>query len=222
MHPTMHATDPLFTPPSQPKAAGLTRAFLRLKKLAQRREHHLRLGTMLKILGQDGLLALNALLCMLNIVLSPLQGVSLPLGFMQLMIMTALLRGRKTFWLPRKWQVRPFQAETLIKHLNKWLPRLYTLESISQPRMRRVMQNKHVYRTTLWLLWFIAFIIACPIPFMNVTPALAGLFLSLGLINRDGWAWITGLLITLAHSSLYFFWEAFYPRFMAVLHAWYS
>lgn len=204
------------------KSAGLTRAFLRLKRVAKTRQHHLRMGTMLSVLGQDGLLALNAMFCLLNIILSPLQGISLFLGFVQLMIMTALLRNRKTFWLPRKWNSKPLQTATLLRHLDKWLPRLYALEKFSRPRMKRFMRQKHVHHFTLWLLWFIAFVITCPIPFMNITPGLAGAFLCLGLINRDGVIWICGMIVTLAHSALYFFWEAFYPHLIATYHMWFG
>lgn len=212
-------------PPAMPpvlKSAGLTRAFLRLKRVAKTRQHHLRLGTILLVLGQDGLLALNALFCLLNIILSPLQGISLFLGFVQLMIMTALVRHRKTFWLPRSWSGRPLQTATLLRYLDQWLPRLYMLERVSRPRMKHLMRHKSLHYFTLWVLWVIAFVITCPIPFMNITPGLAGAFLCMGLINRDGVMWLCGMAVTLAHGGLYFFWEAFYPQMTAVYHTWFG
>lgn len=201
------------------RAAGLTRAFLRLRTVARRRQHHIRFSTVINVLGQDGLLALNALLALLNIVLSPLQGISLPLGFLQMMVTTAVLRKRNTFWSPRRWQSYAFKSNSLMKHLDRWIPYLYTLETISHPRGRRIMRRKNIYTATVWLLLFLAFVITLPIPFMNITPALAVFFLSLGLINHDIVMWIIGLIVVAAHSLLYVFWSAFYPHAVAAFHA---
>ncbi len=199
------------------KAAGLTRAFLRLRKTA-RYQNNIRLQTVITVLGQDGLLALNALLALLNIVLSPIQGISLPLGFVQIMITLALLRQRQSFWLPRRWRVYQLSAVRTRKLLDKWLPILYRLEKISHPRLLWVMRHQTIKYVTLWLLFLLAVIVALPIPFINSTPSLAALFLCLALINADGIMWIVGVIVILAHSALYFFWQALYPHMLAAIH----
>ena len=214
------ATPPLFSAPlalQMRKSAGLTRAFLRLKTVL-RRKNRIRLQTIVNVLGRDGLLALNALLALLNIVLSPIQGISLPLGFLQVMITYALLRGQTTFWMPRRWQVYSLRAERVTTLLNKWLPTLYWLEKVSRPRIPMLMRRVWMKGLTNWLLFFLAIIVALPIPFINSTPSLAALFLCLALINADGVMWILGVIVILAHSSLYFFWQAIYPPMLAAIH----
>jgi hypothetical protein len=204
------------------KRAGLTRAFLRLKSAVRRRRDHMRLKTMLGVLGQDGLLALNALLSLLNVILSPLQGISLPLGFMQMMIVIALLRGQKTFWLPRRWQTKSFQKTYLLHLLDRWLPVLYRLEKLSRPRLEQIIRCKHIQLLSFWIMLFFAFIITCPIPLLNTTPAAACFFLSLGLINRDMLVWGIGFIITLAHSAIFFFWQALIPHIIQILQSWFA
>ena len=200
------------------KNARLTRAFLRVKRLAYKRQHHLRFETIFKIFGEDGLLVINTMLAILNIILSPLQGISLPLGFLQTLVVIALLRGRKTFWMPRRWQSYPLPAPVVTRNIERWLPFLYRLEKISHPRFEHIIRKPAIRRFSLWLLLILALVITAPLPFLNITPALAVILICFGLLNHDGLIWCLGLLAVLAHSSLYFMWEWFYPHLLA----WYS
>jgi hypothetical protein len=200
-----------------PKRARLTRAFLQMKRIAQQRQHHVRFSTLFNLFGQDGLLVTNTILAILNIVLAFLQGISLPLGFLQTLTVIALLRDQKTFWMPRRWRSYPLPSAKITKNIERWLPALYILEKITHPRFEKLMRRDDLRRFSLWLLLFLALVITAPIPFMNVTPAIAVVLICFGLLNHDGLIWLLGIIVVLAHSSLYFFWSWFFPH----LAAWY-
>ncbi|HEY1095860.1 MAG TPA: exopolysaccharide biosynthesis protein [Alphaproteobacteria bacterium] len=215
-------SDPSLPSPVSAKRSRLTRAFLQVKRIAQTRDNHVRFETLLNLFGQDGLLVMNTILALLNIILSPLQGISMPLGFLQMMICIALLRDQKTFWMPRRWRSHAFPKNTIINNTERWLPVLYRLESISHPRLEKTMRRAVIRRFSLWCLLLLAFIVALPIPFMNITPSIAVLLISFGLLNYDGLMWILGLLAILAHSGLYFAWGWFYPHLAAWFQQWFS
>jgi hypothetical protein len=200
------------------KRARLTRAFLQLKRLAQSRQNHIKLDTIITMFGQDGLLIINTLFAFLNVILSFLHGISLPLGIIQIIIMIAIIRGKTTFWLPQKIRRYKIKPQSITKKTERWLPFLYGLERISHPRMERFMRHALTRQATIWLLFLLAIIVAAPIPFMNITPSIGVILISIGLLNYDVLIWLCGLLVIAAHSALYFIWGWFWPH----ITAWYD
>lgn len=200
-------------PPLAPlKRARLTRAFLQLKRVAQTRHDHIKLDTIIAMFGQDGLLIINTWLACLNIILSFLHGISLPLGIIQIMIMVAILRGKTTFWLPQRIRRYKINPQSIVKKIERWLPFLYGLERISHPRMPHIMRHSITRHVTLWMLLVLVIVVAAPIPFMNITPSIGVILLCIGLLNHDLLLWLCGLAVIAAHSALYFIWHWFWPH----------
>jgi hypothetical protein len=204
--------------PAPVKRARLTRAFLQLKRLAQSRQHHIKLDTIISMFGQDSFLIINTLFAFLNVILSFIHGISLPLGFIQVMIITALLRKKDTFWLPTKMRRYKISPKSIERKTERWLPLLYRMERISHPRMETFMRHKAIRQLTIWLLLILAIVVMAPIPFMNITPSIAVILISIGLLNYDVVMWLFGIIVMLAHSGLYFIWDWFWPHIVS----WYQ
>jgi hypothetical protein len=206
------------THPPLIKRARLTRAFLKVKRLAQSRQHHVKLDTIIHLFGQDSFLIINTLFAFLNIVLSFIHGISLPLGIIQIMIIVSLLRRRDSVWLPRKIRHYKIKPQTIERKTERWLPLLYRLERISHPRMEKFMRRAAVRQITVILLLILAILVAAPIPFMNITPSIAVILISVGLLNYDVVIWLCGLVVMFAHSLLYFVWDWFWSHIIV----WYD
>jgi hypothetical protein len=152
------------------------------------------------IVGQDGLLLLIAFLAIVFMVPVSIPGVSTVFGSAIMMIGTSRLLGRN-LWLPKCIAQRVLPSEKLrtgLSQSNLWLHRL---ERLSRP-------HRLNWLTSTWLaevlnncaLISASVLLMAPfgmIPFSNTLPALALLFLAIGLLQHDGLCILLGHLANL-------------------------
>jgi hypothetical protein len=141
------------------------------------------------IVGQDGLLVLIAFLAIVFMVPVSIPGVSTVFGAAILMIGTSRLLGC-TLWLPKCITQRVLPTEKLRTGLNQSSIWLHRLERLSRP-------HRLNWLTSTWLAEILnncvlitaSALLMAPfglIPFSNTLPALALLFLAIGLLQHDG------------------------------------
>lgn len=150
------------------------------------------------IVGQDGLLILTAFLTVVFLVPVSVPGVSTVFGAAILLIGITRLFGLN-LWLPRRIADKVLPSEKLRSALDvggKWVHRL---ERISRPHRMPWLASPGLADTINNLaLTAGAVLLMAPfglIPFSNTFPALAVLFLAIGLLERDG------LFIVLGHAA---------------------
>jgi hypothetical protein len=158
------------------------------------------------IAGQDGLLVLIAFLAIVFMVPVSIPGVSTIFGAAILMIGSSRLLGCN-LWLPKCIAQRVLPAEKLRAGINQSGLWLHRLERLSRP-------HRLNWLTSTWLadilnncaLITASALLMAPfglIPFSNTLPALALLFLAIGLLQHDGLCILFGHLANLC-AFIYF------------------
>ncbi|HSV30558.1 MAG TPA: exopolysaccharide biosynthesis protein [Atribacteraceae bacterium] len=158
------------------------------------------------LVGQDGLLVLAAFLTIVFMVPISIPGVSTVFGAAILLIGISLLFDRNV-WLPKRIAQRILSADKLRAAFSRGGTWLHVLERISRPHRL----NWLVYTRLAQIVNSCAFIAGAVllmlpsglIPFSNTLPALALLFFSIGLLQRDGLCVLYGHLLNLA-TLIYF------------------
>jgi len=158
------------------------------------------------IVGTDSLLLLTVFLSLVFLVPVSIPGVSTVFGAGILLIGITRLFSRK-LWLPKTIAERKLSSEKLGEGFKRALSWLHRLEKISRPHRLSRLTSEGLM-TVLSNLSFIlaAILLIVPfgfIPFSNTLPALALIFLSVGMIQRDGGFILLGNLSNVA-TILYF------------------
>ncbi len=158
------------------------------------------------IVGQDGLLVLTIFLTLVFMVPVSIPGVSTVFGAAILLIGTSRLFGRK-LWLPSRIEQRTLSSDKLRSTLTKGAKWLHKLERVSKPRRLDLLTASRFMRILNDLALIAgAVLLMAPfglIPFSNTLPALALLFLAIGLLQNDGLCVLYGHLMNLA-TVIYF------------------
>ncbi len=158
------------------------------------------------LVGQDGLLLLTVFLTLVFMVPVSIPGVSTVFGLAILLIGISRLLGR-SLWLPRRIAQRALPADKLRAGLNQGSIWLHRLERVSRPhRLSWMAAPGPVDTVNNGALILGALLLMAPfglIPFSNTLPALALLFLAIGLLQRDGLCILFGHLANLV-TIVYF------------------
>ena len=156
------------------------------------------LSELIRSVGNDGLLILVALLTLVFLIPISIPGVSTVFGAAILLISISRLSGRE-LWIPSKLAHRVIGTRKLRPLLRKALSWLKKLERVSKPnRIQWLVAAGAVAFFNNAALILGAGLLRMPfglIPFSNTFPAVAILFLAIGLLQRDG------VCILLGHIS---------------------
>ncbi|MBN1852416.1 MAG: exopolysaccharide biosynthesis protein [Pirellulales bacterium] len=158
------------------------------------------------LVGQDGLLVFAAFLTIVFMVPVSIPGVSTVFGAAILLIGISRLLGCN-LWLPKRIAERILPADKLRSAFNRGSRWLDALERVSRPHRQNWLVSTRLARTFNNCAMIAgAILLMAPfglIPFSNTLPALAILFLSIGLLQRDGLCILYGHLLNLA-TVVYF------------------
>lgn len=164
------------------------------------------LSDLIHRVGNDGLLILAALLTLVFLIPVSIPGVSTVFGAAILLIGVSRLFGRE-LWIPARLKHRTIATEKLSPVLHKALPWMVRMERVSRPnRIRWLVSNGAVEHLNNAALILGAVLLMMPfglIPFSNTFPAVALLFLAIGLLQRDGVCVLLGHISNLV-TILYF------------------
>ncbi|NUM46484.1 MAG: exopolysaccharide biosynthesis protein [Anaerolineales bacterium] len=160
----------------------------------------------LDIIGADSLMLLTIFLSLIFLIPVSIPGVSTVFGSAILLIGVSLLFSRKLF-LPKRIANRPLSSKKLIEGMQRALVWLRRLEKISRPhRMPRLAAEGKVGILNQLSYILAALLLMMPfgfVPFSNTLPAIALIFLAIGLIQKDGLSILLGHLSNLA-TIIYF------------------
>lgn len=164
------------------------------------------LAMMRDLVGQDGLLVLTAFLTIVFLVPVSIPGVSTVFGSAILLIGISRLLERN-LWLPKPIAERKLPTDKLRTTLHRGAKWLHSLECVYRPHRLNWLASARLMRTVNnCALVAGAVLLMAPfglIPFSNTLPALALLFLSVGLLQSDGLFILCGHLLNLA-TVVYF------------------
>jgi hypothetical protein len=152
-------------------------------------DRNLTLSEIINLLGNDGLLIFASILSIIFLIPVSIPGISTVFGGIIFFIGISNFLN-KSLWLPSSIKNKLFPSEKLRTALNKGLKWFYFLEKISKPhRFRLITCNKIASKINGFLILFGSILLMIPLglmPFSNTLPALIILFLSIGIIQKDG------------------------------------
>jgi hypothetical protein len=170
-----------------PETSGNT---LQISELLQRfLEQHqgdeVRLRDLFNEMG-DRAFSSTLLICALPEALPlPIPGISALLAMPLLLVSGQLVLGFEKPWLPDWILDQPFKQEHCEQVICGAIPFLEKLECFFEPRWP-FFTSPEAERCVGVILLFLSFIIALPIPFGNMLPAIIIVMICLGLIEKDG------------------------------------
>lgn len=163
------------------------------------------LSKILDLVGDSGLLVLTGLLSLVFLIPVSIPGVSTVFGAAILLIAVSRLFRRK-LWLPESVQQREIASDKLRDVLTRAMSWMHRLEKIARPNRLKWLSSGAMDTVNNLMLILGAVLLMAPfgfVPFSNTLPALAIIFLVLGLLQRDGACIVLGYLTNLA-SIVYF------------------
>lgn len=135
-------------------------------------------------------LLILALPCCIPFLYGIPQIVSLPLMF----VSGQILLGRNTPWLPARLGARTVSVEGLRSLANRAAPWLRRIEAISRPRQAALTRAPMDRLVGMALVLFSASILV-PLPGTNTVPGIAVVVIAMGVLQRDGFLVIAGLIL---------------------------
>lgn len=164
------------------------------------------LSELIHRVGSDGLLILTALLTLVFIIPVSIPGVSTVFGAAILLIAVSRLFGRE-LWIPARLKHKTIGTKKLRPVLRKALSWLHKIERVSRPnRIQWLVAEGPMEQLNNSALILGAVLLMVPfgfIPFSNTFPALALLFMAIGLLQRDGVCVLLGYVGNVA-TMIYF------------------
>lgn len=145
--------------------------------------------------GADGLLLLTVFLALVFMVPVQIPGLSVVFGGAIVMVGVCRLRGRP-LWLPQRIAHRPMPSEKVRTALTRSLVWLHRLEYVSRPcrldALASTALSEGLGNCGLILGGLLLMAPIILVPFSNTMPALGVLFLSIGMLRRDGLCMLYG------------------------------
>lgn len=139
---------------------------------------------------------LLALLCLL-------PGISVLAGFAMIFPAVQMALGFNTLTFPRFVREYKISVPSLKKLSARALPMLIKMESFVKPRYVFLSQMM-MQRILGGLIIVLALIVAIPFPLSNYPPAIAVMFLSLGLLANDGLVILLGIVCSIFAAAIGF------------------
>jgi hypothetical protein len=165
----------------------------------------LTLRRLIGLIGEHGLLFICALLTIPFLIPVSIPGVSTVFGLGILLIAIGITLNRAP-WLPDRLQDRPIPTAKLKPVLLRGVGWLERIEKVLRPRLTGLTEGIALQRLHGLGIILGAGLLMFPlglVPFSNTLPALAILFLCVGMSQRDGWLVIAGWAMNLA-TIVYF------------------
>lgn len=141
------------------------------------------------LLGEQGLLVFCSFLTLPFLIPVSIPGVSTVFGLVIILLGVGVAFNRLP-WLPQRLMERPLSVEKLVPVLERGAKFVARFDRLTHPRLRHLTSTTTLNRAHGLALVFSGVLLLFPlglIPFSNTLPALAILFLALGLLQRDGY-----------------------------------
>lgn len=164
------------------------------------------LAEIMDIVGADSLMLLTIFLSLIFLVPVSIPGVSTVFGSGILLIGITRLFNRK-LWLPKRIADRKLSAQKLREGFTRALVWFHKLEKISRARRLPNLASGRMVTVVNNLSFILAAVLLMApfgfVPFSNTLPAIALIFLSVGMMQKDGGSILLGYVSNLA-TIIYF------------------
>ena len=151
-------------------------------------EGYITLEQVLAILDKESYLLSIIILTLPLLVPVSIPGIGTAFGSVIILIVLGIIRDRP-LWLPKSLKEKTLCSERLKTSLHKGIRWLHVIDKVSKPRFLWLSQHRNVRYLNSIMIILSAILLLAPfpfIPFSNTLPALAILFLAIGMLQRDG------------------------------------
>ena len=152
------------------------------------------LALLAQVLGNRSTGALLLFLALPMVLPIPAPGISVVFGVPLMLISAQLLFGRETLWLPQRFASRSINRDQLDVYIQRAMPVVRRMEKLVKPRLVQMTRGLAL-RVVGAMCLVLALIITLPVPFGHLVPGAAISAMALGLMERDGFMTVLGLLI---------------------------
>lgn len=159
----------------------------------------LSVGDLLDALGDRALGAMMFILAVPNVLPVP-PGPSAVLGTPLILLAAQMMLGRRP-WLPAIVAKRSLSRGEFAALVRRVIPWLVKAEKLLRPRFSLLLSPPLEYGVGL-VCQLLALVLALPIPLGNMLPALAISLMALGMLERDGYWILTGLVAAVAAATV--------------------
>ncbi|MDR2832042.1 MAG: exopolysaccharide biosynthesis protein [Rickettsiales bacterium] len=132
----------------------------------------------------------------LSVPIPVLPGYTTILSIPLILFSLQLLFGFNSPWMPHWLERKSFQRSTLALVVEKTSPALKKIEKFMKPRMSFIFYGPGE-KILAFVMLLCALSIALPLPLTNFIPAIGTTLISLGIMSKDGFLSILGVLISL-------------------------
>lgn len=163
-------------------------------------------GEILAKIGERGLLVMSIVLCVPFLVPVSVPGVSTVFGLMVTLAGVAVTL-RRPLWLPGRVQRRTVPVAKLRSAFEAGAKKVARLQVLVRPRIA-FLSTPLFLRINGLVLTLAGLLLMAPfglIPFSNTLPALAAVFIALGLLDRDGVFVLLGYAMTVGTIAYFGF-----------------
>lgn len=105
-----------------------------------------------------------------------------------------LMSGREMPWLPKSVVNRELSCRGISTVGNKVFPFLYKLDLLTKSRLQ-MLSHERTYKFYGFMFFILSFLILLPLPFFNYAPAVVISLSVIGLLSRDGFFLMLGMLL---------------------------
>ena len=176
----------------------MTQKLPRTSELLQKIKHHddgdITLGEVVEILREGGFALLLIVFSIPTALPLPAVGVATVLAIPTLFISFQLTLGLRSLWLPKKIAEKKIKMKNIKKAVDLVMPWLLKLEHFLKPRIF-FLSTSLGHKVIGFVCLFFAFLVALPFPFTNTIPSMGIVIMSIGLLERDGFAIIGGMVV---------------------------
>jgi len=149
------------------------------------RDESVTVGRLLSLLGVHGFVFFLLTLALLNIVIFMLPGLSIVFGVPMVILAVQMLLGHQAPLFPAFVRQRAVRSDVVHRGLGLAAAALERMEVAIKPRLlfltAPVLLRLHALAALC-----LAFMVAVPIPFVNLPPSVGMVLLTIGLLQRDG------------------------------------
>lgn len=142
-------------------------------------------GALLAALGVHGFVFFLLVLALLNIAIFMLPGLSILFGVPMVILCVQMLIGHLTPVFPAPIRRRKISSALLHKGLDHAVTALEKIQPHIKPRFL-LLTHPSAMRVHILVALVMAFMVAIPVPFINLPPTFGMIMLTIGLLQRDG------------------------------------
>jgi len=161
------------------------------------KQNHFTLYDLMEVLQERSFGILLLLMALPNaLMISSIPGISSFFGIIIMLISLQMIQSRKTPWFPRYLAYKQFSTESLESIVITSQSYLQSIEKHLKPRWH--LLTSIYFEKLLGLVCLLhGILITLPIPLGNFLPGIALIFLSLGILAKDGMCIFIGLILSL-------------------------